>query len=149
MEFFMSTKGHPNSDINNFIVNTISKSVGIENIKCESKESIVFDEKETTWIYSFKMPDSEVGVTLNISEPLYFCDVSFVKSEKNYFPLKSLLKNNINSDEIELLFESFIDEKITAEEYTLNYLTIFNKYAKTTEVKKIMAGKSWPDVPLE
>jgi hypothetical protein len=145
----MSAKNHPNSSIDSFILSKISKSAGIEDIKCESKESIVFDEKETTCMYSFKKPSSEVSVTLTVSEPLYYCGVSFAKSDKVHFPFGGYLKSIIKSDEIEQLFESFIDEKITAEEYTLNYLTIFNKYLSTTEVQNIMAGEYWPNVPLE
>lgn len=145
----MSGTKHPNSDIDTFVVNKITASAGLDSVSCDSKESIVLDEKEVTWTYTFEKKGAGVTASLNISDPLYFCDVSFAKSEKNHFPLKSYLKYIVKSNEIELLFENFIDEEISAEEYTLNYLTIFNKYMKTAEVQKIMNGEFWPEVPLE
>lgn len=145
----MSSNSHPNEKVSAFIADSLEKISGIKMIKSESKEAVVFDEKEISWIYTFQKEDSGVRAVLTISDPLYFCDVSFLKYQKPQFQLKSYLKNVANNNDIEDLFENFIDEKIDQEEYSLAYLNIFKNSLDTLDVQKIMNGDMWPDVPSE
>lgn len=144
----MSNK-HPDDQVRNYIEKNLTSIEGVELVSCESKESIVLDEKEISWIYSFAKPGSKVSAILTISDPLYFCNVSFQKDEKTHFALKPFMETVQGSDEIEILFNSFIDEKILEDDYTLGYLNIFKKCLSTKEVQAVLSGESWPDVPAE
>jgi hypothetical protein len=143
----MSIANHTNEKVNEFILNNLAKVEGMNLVKAESKESIVLEEKEITWVCTFKKPESEVSVSVVISDPLYFCDITFAKSDNNYFPFKSYLENVAKSNELEDLFENFIDEKIAEEEYIMSYLNVFKKHVQSADIQKIIAGESWPEVP--
>lgn len=145
----MSSAKHPNDKVNNYISQNLTSIKGIELTKCESKETIVFDEKEISWIYTFKKEGSSIDITLTVSDPIYFCEVFISKSKKDFFALKSYLKNILRSEEIENLLNNFYDEKLNEEEYTLKYLDIFKKYLASKELNEIMDGESWPRVPSE
>ncbi|OUR99561.1 hypothetical protein A9Q84_00645 [Halobacteriovorax marinus] len=145
----MSQNNHPDEQIRDFIESNLTNIKGIELISCESKESIVLDEKEISWIYTFAKPGSKVSAVLTISDPLYFCNVSFQKEKTSHFSLKPFMETVLKSDEIELLFNSFIDEKIFEDEYTLGYIGIFKKSLALKEVQDVLNGDFWPEVPAE
>jgi hypothetical protein len=145
-EKFMSTSGHPNEKINTFIHNNIATIDGFNLVSCVSKETIVLEEKEVTWVYTFNSGKSATNMTITISDPLYFCDVSFSKGDKVHFPLKAYMED-INQDKsLEALFNQFIDEEITEQIYILGYLNIFAQEAKTQAVLDIMDGLYWPEI---
>jgi hypothetical protein len=143
------SNNHPDEQVRNFIDKNLTNIEGIELISCESKESIVLDEKEISWVYSFAKPGSKVSAVLTISDPLYFCSVSFQKDENTHFSLKPFMEKVQNNDDIEVLFNSFIDEKILEDEYTLGYLNILKKCLNSKEAQTVLSGKSWPEVPEE
>jgi len=145
----MSTTGHPNEKVNGYILDTIGSIEGLNLVSCESKESIVLEEKEITWIYIFNKDNSGVNVIITVSDPIYFCNVSFAKNENDHFSLKPFLGHILNKNDLEDLFNDFIDEKVDDEDYTMKFLNTFKKYSDTEEVKKVMSGEYWPDVPSE
>ena len=145
----MSSARHPNDKVNKYISQNLTSVQDIKLSKCESKQTIVFDEKEISWIYTFKKDQSPIQITLTISDPIYFCEVFISKSKRDFFALKSYLKNILRSEEIENLLNNFYDEKLNEEEYTLQYLEIFKKYLASKEIQKIMDGESWPKVPSD
>ena len=109
----MSTSGHPNEKINTFIQENIANLDGFDLLSCKSKETVVLGEKEITWIYKFGSGSSLTNMSISISDPLYFCDISFSKGDKVHFQLKSYMED-INQDKsLEALFNQFIDEEIT------------------------------------
>lgn len=145
----MSMSAHPVEKVNNYILSNIVGSQGLELVDCKSKETIVLEEKEITCEYTLKKSDSDIKVVLTISDPLYFCNVSIIKTEKNHFSLKSYMEN-INSDSaLENLFTQFIDEEISEELYTLGYLNIFANELQSKSLADILSGDYWPEVPLE
>jgi len=147
----MTKQTHPNSKIDSYILNTLcgSGDPSLEYISSESREDVVFDEKELTCNYTMRAPKSKIDIIVTVSEPLYFCNVTFSKTSTNYFSLKGLLKAVIGSKEIEDIFEEFIDGKVEAEEYTLKYLKVFKQLTETPKIQKIITGESWPSVPTD
>jgi hypothetical protein len=146
MEKFMSTSGHPNEKINTFIQENIATLAGFNLISSVSKETVVLDEKEITWLYTFNSGKSLTNMVISISDPLYFCDVSFSKGEKVHFPLKTYMEDINQDNSLEALFNQFIDEEITEPIYILGYLNIFAQEAKTKAIQDVMSGNYWPEI---
>jgi hypothetical protein len=142
-------KVFPNEKIHNYIFSELDSNNGLELVNSQSKEAIVFDERETSWIFTFEKADSPIKVLLTISDPLYFCDVSFYQNETEHFTLNSYLKNTAQSIELEKVLDSFMDDNISEEEYTMSFLNIFKKYLGSCEVQEIISATYWPDVPSE
>ncbi|OIQ20961.1 MAG: hypothetical protein BM556_03185 [Bacteriovorax sp. MedPE-SWde] len=145
----MSIEKHPNELVNDFISNSIMGLAGLKLTQCDKKETIVLEEKETTYIYSFRKDGSDTLVNIALSDPLYFCDVSFAKNENDYFNLKPYLKTIGESQNLESLFDFFLDEKVSEEEYVLGFLNIFKSMAENPEIQQIISGEYWPDVPKD
>ena len=140
---------HPNSSVTNYINKNLTSLDNIELLSCSSKESIVFDEKETSWIYDLALKGKDIKLVLTLSDPLYFCSVSIVKSEKEHFNFKSYLKNIDGDSSIENLFNKFIDEEINEETYTIEYLKILEKNLLSGSILNVLSGNVWPAVPHE
>ncbi|EQC52315.1 hypothetical protein, partial [Bacteriovorax sp. DB6_IX] len=110
---------------------------------------VVLEEEEITYIYTFKKGDSSITANVAVSDPLYFCDVTFKKDENDYFSLKPYLKTLGENTEMEQLFDFYMDEKIDDEQYVLGYLNLFKKYLSESDVQMVLSGEFWPDVPDE
>jgi hypothetical protein len=145
----MTTESHTSSAVDKFLKNDIVSGTGLELTQVDKKVSVVLEEEETTYIYSFRKAGSEVLVNVAVSDPLYFCDVTFAKSADDYFSLKPYLATMGQASEMESLFDFYMDEKISDEEYVLGYLNLFKKSLGESDVQSVVAGEFWPDVPSE
>jgi len=145
----MNIQKHPEEKIHDSVLQIMGQIDGASLVSCKRKEEVLFDEKDITYDYIIGTEQSDVRIKMNISDPLSFCYISLFKNDKTYFPFESYLKNKLESADIEDLYDAFIDNKIEADIYTLKYLNVFKKYLVTSEVKDILAGNSWPDVPVE
>jgi len=144
----MAFESHSNGQVDNFLKADI-KAAGLELINVEKKKTVVLEEEEITYIYTFKKGDSSITANVAVSDPLYFCDVTFKKDENDYFSLKPYLKTLGENTEMEQLFDFYMDEKIDDEQYVLGYLNLFKKYLSESDVQMVLSGEFWPDVPDE
>ena len=144
----MAFESHTNGAVDKFLKQDLV-AAGLQLVNVDKKVSIVLEEEETTFIYSFKKGDSPVAINVAVSDPLYFCDVTFAQNENDYFSLKPYLKTLGQDSEMEQLFDFYMDEKISDDEYVLGYLKLFVKYLGESDVQMVMSGDFWPDVPSE
>jgi len=144
----MAFESHTNGAVDNFLKQDLV-ATGLELVNVDKKVTVVLEEEEVTFIYSFKKGSSPVLVNIAVSDPLYFCDVTFAQSESDYFSLKPYLKTLGQDSELESLFDFYMDEKISDDEYVLGYLKLFAKSLGEQDVQSVIAGEFWPDVPSE
>jgi hypothetical protein len=129
-----------------FIEKELGYSDGIELIKKTKKEAVVFDEKETSYIFTFGNPNLAIKAELIISDPLYFCSLSIIKNKENFFSLTDYLSEIESDKELVNLLDRFYDEEIEADEYTILFLKAVKRHLSKPGLLDILNGKSWPVV---
>lgn len=140
----MNSDSHLDKNLYEFIVTTLTHVPGLslELVEEKNKEDQAYGFKTTSFV--FRMNNSSTSLRLHITHHKngeYSFFSSFVRSQEMHFSFNSYLRFIQSAD--------FAAVSITKSMRLEDYLGILLKYLQKDDLKKVVSGEEWIEVPFD
>lgn len=148
----MNLPSYPIHEISESILKVFKNAnLGLELISCTNrgKTSKVLNAEK--WVFVFGTASSPICLEFSVGHPdFYQCNLTFVKDIENHFLLSSYLQM-LTDDSHDKLAEEYARNKTSdsKEKFFHGYLKLIEDYLTHDEIRMIIKGEKWINVPFE